>query len=221
LPGAPCDQLRLIEATSKAARVPVTLKMRLGWDHNSLNAPELARRAEDAGIRLLTVHGRTRCQFYKGSADWRAVRRVRDATRLPLIVNGDITSFEDAISALEQSGADAVMIGRGAQGQPWLPGQIGQQLASGSAASTPSLPEQREMVAALYDDLLSHYGLRVGLRHARKHLGWALDVAARASRAPMETLKAWRHRVLTSEQPSDVKRELRDAFDDFAWRAAA
>ena len=213
--------LTLIEATIAAVKVPVTLKMRLGWDHNSLNAPELARRAEDAGIRLITVHGRTRCQFYKGNADWGAVRRVRDATRLPLIVNGDINTFADAVAALEQSGADAVMIGRGAQGQPWLPGQIGQQLASGASASTPSLPEQRELVAALYDDLLSHYGLRVGLRHARKHLGWALDVAARASRAPVETLKAWRQRVLTSEQPSDVKRELRDAFDDFAWRAAA
>jgi tRNA-dihydrouridine synthase B len=213
--------LRLIEATIGAVSIPVTLKMRLGWDHASLNAPELARRAENAGVRLITVHGRTRCQFYKGEADWRAVRRVRDATRLPLIVNGDITSFEDAVEALEQSGADAVMIGRGAQGQPWLPGQIGQRLVSGTSTPTPTLPQQRELVTALYEALLSHYGLRVGLRHARKHLGWALDVGAHASGAPGETLKVWRQRVLTSEQPIDVKRELRDAFDDFAWRAAA
>src|SRR5690348_7400793 len=123
--------LTLIEATIAAVKVPVTLKMRLGWDDRSQNAPELARRAESAGVQMITVHGRTRCQFYKGEADWAAVRPVKDAISVPLVVNGDITSFEKAVQALEVSKADAVMIGRGAQGQPWLPGQIGRRLETG------------------------------------------------------------------------------------------
>src|ERR1700674_5687579 len=120
--------LKLIEATIAALKVPVTLKMRLGWDDRSLNAPELARRAEAAGVQMITVHGRTRCQFYKGEADWGAVRAVRDAGRIPLVVNGDITSFEDAVSAFQRSGADAIIVGRGAQDQPWLPDQIARRL---------------------------------------------------------------------------------------------
>ena len=213
--------LNLIEATIAAVKVPVTLKMRLGWDERSLNAPELARRAEAAGVQMISVHGRTRCQFYKGEADWGAVRAVRDATRLPLVVNGDITSFEKAVSALEKSGADAVMVGRGAQGQPWLPGQIGRRLETGIAEAAPPLAEQLNHIRALYADICSHYGLRVGLRHARKHLGWALEIAARCGRAPASTLKTWRERILTSEDPSAVNRSLQDAFDDFAWSAAA
>ncbi len=165
-------------------KVPVTLKMRLGWDDRSLNAPELARRAEAAGVQMISVHGRTRCQFYKGEADWGAVRAVKDAIRIPLVVNGDITSFEKAVTALEMSGADAVMVGRGAQGQPWLPGQIGRRLETGVVEAAPSLAEQLGYIRALYDEVCSHYGLRIGLRHARKHLGWALDVAAQCSRAP-------------------------------------
>ena len=136
--------LKLIEATISAVKVPVTLKMRLGWDDRSINAPELARRAEAAGVQMITVHGRTRCQFYKGEADWDAVRAVKDAITIPLVVNGDITSFEKAVSALEKSGADAVMVGRGAQGQPWLPGQIGRQLETGVPEAAPSLAEQLE-----------------------------------------------------------------------------
>jgi tRNA-dihydrouridine synthase B len=213
--------LRLIEATISAVKVPVTLKMRLGWDDRSVNAPELARRAEAAGVQLISVHGRTRCQFYKGEADWRAVRAVRDAIRIPLVVNGDITSFEKAVAALEMSGADAVMVGRGAQGQPWLPGQIGRRIDTGVVESAPSLTEQLKHIRALYDEVCSHYGLRVGLRHARKHLGWALQIAAQYSQTPAATLKSWRERILTSDNPHLVHRSLQDAFDDFAWSAAA
>ena len=213
--------LRLIEVTVSSVKVPVTLKMRLGWDDRSLNAPDLARRAEAAGVQLISVHGRTRCQFYKGEADWAAVRAVRDAIAIPLVVNGDITSYEKAVTALEMSGADAVMVGRGAQGQPWLPGQIGRRLESGIAESAPSMAEQLRHIRTLYDEVCSHYGLRVGLRHARKHLGWALEIAAQCSRAPAATLKSWRQKILTSDDPSGVHRSLEDAFDDFVWSAAA
>jgi nifR3 family TIM-barrel protein len=213
--------LTLIEATIAAVKVPVTLKMRLGWDDRSHNAAELAQRAEAAGVQMITVHGRTRCQFYKGEADWAAVRAVRDAISVPLVVNGDITSFEKAVNALEVSGADAVMIGRGAQGQPWLPGQIGRRLETGRAESPPELPEQLHHIRALYDEVCRHYGLRIGLRHARKHLGWALEIAAQCSRAPAAKLKRWRQDILTSEDPHRVHRSLQDAFDDFSWSAAA
>jgi tRNA-dihydrouridine synthase B len=195
--------------------------MRLGWDERSLNAPELARRAEAAGIRLVTVHGRTRCQFYDGAADWTAVRYVKQAVSVPVVVNGDVTSFDEAVAALEQSGADAVMVGRGSRGRPWFPGQLARYLTTGERASDPPLATQHRLVAELYEDTLLHHGRRVGVRHARKHLGWALDVAAAEAGVPPESLRGIRMRVLTAEEPADVARGLSEAYDVLAWRAAA
>jgi nifR3 family TIM-barrel protein len=212
---------RLLNAVIRAVPLPVTLKMRLGWDEQSIVAPELACRAEAAGVAMITVHGRTRSQFYQGKADWRAIGRVKAAVKVPVVANGDISCLDDAVDMLTQSGADAVMIGRAARGRPWFPGQVGQFLATGKKPADPPLHVQRDVLLELYESWLSHSGEARGMREARKHIGWALEAAAVSLGQAAAWAKGWRAGLLAETNPARVLRGIGDAFDDLGWRAAA
>ena len=211
----------LIAATVEAANVPVTLKMRLGWDHTNLNAPELARRAENCGVALVTVHGRTRCQFYGGRADWAAIARVREAISIPLIANGDGSSVADAREMLAKSGADGVMIGRGAYGRPWWPGVIAEGLDPGSGRGEPTLAEEAEIVTLHHERILSAHGSQHGNRIARKHIGWAIGRLAERHLITADTAADWRASLLRSNDNAAVSRGLAALYATVQERAAA